>query len=288
MLSKSWWHNIQHTFAAWNLHDAPRLGASLAFYTMLSLAPLVILVVALVALALGHSEAQEQILNEVRNLIGPEGALAVKTAIEHAQEPSSGLFASAMGVLTLFFGASGVFLELRSALNTIWEVPPSPSVGFKTLILERFFSFGMVLAIGFLLLVSLVLSAALAAAGSYFGEILPVPEFVLSAVNFLVSFVAIAVLFGLIFRFVPDKTIPWRQVWLGALATAFLFTVGKALIGLYLGKASVGSAYGAAGSLIVVIVWVYYSSQIFFFGAEFTHTLAKRSKSSQNPGELPK
>ena len=275
ILPKSWWPILQQTFAAWNLHDAPRLGASLAFYTILSLAPLVILVVALVALVFGYSTAQNQIFNEVRNLIGPEGALAVKTAIEHAQEPSSGLFASALGILTLFFGASGVFLELRSALNTIWEVPPSPTLGLKALIHERFFSFGMVLAIGFLLLVSLVLSAWLAAAGSYFGEFLPVPELALSAVNFLVSFAATAVLFGLIFRFVPDKTIPWRQLWLGALATAFLFTVGNVLIGLYLGKASVGSAYGAAGSLIVVIVWVYYSSQIFFFGAEFTHTLAK-------------
>lgn len=251
------------------------MGAALAFYTILSMAPLVILVVAVVALVFGHSAAQDQILGEVRNLIGPEGAIAVKTTIQHAQEPSAGLFASGLGILTLFFGASGVFLELRSALNTIWEVPPAETLGIGALIKQRFFSFGMVLAIGFLLLVSLVLSAALAAAGQYFADFLPLPEFVLGIVNFLVSFFTIAVLFGLIFRFVPDKTIGWRQVWLGALATAFLFTIGKALIGLYLGKASVGSAYGAAGSLIVVIVWVYYSSQIFFFGAEFTHTLAK-------------
>ena len=252
------------------------MGAALAFYTILSMAPLVILVVALVAMAFGHSTAQDQILDEVRALIGKAGAEAVKNTIEHAQEPAAGFLATAVGVVTLFFGASGVFMELRSALNTIWEVKPAGEIGFVGLVKERFFSFGMVLAIGFLLLVSLVFSAGLAAAGLFFGDLLPMPEAVLSLFNFLVSFAAIAILFALIFRYVPDKTIAWREVRLGAMATAFLFTIGKALIGLYLGKASVGSAYGAAGSLIVVIVWVYYSSQIFFFGAEFTHQLAKR------------
>ena len=272
----SLWSILRQTFFAWNLHDAPRLGAALAFYTILSMAPLMILVVALVAIFFGQSLAQDQIINEVRNLIGQVGADAVKTTIEHAREPASGFVATAVGITTLFFGASGVFIELRSALNTIWEVRPAETNGLMSLIKDRFFSFGMVLAIGFLLLVSLLLSAGLAAAGLYFGDLLPMPEGALNALNFLVSFAAIAVLFALIFRYVPDKTIPWREVRLGAVATAFLFTVGKALIGLYLGKASVGSAYGAAGSLIVVIVWVYYSSQIFFFGAEFTHQLAKR------------
>ena len=270
------WSILRQTVFAWNLHDAPRLGAALAFYTILSMAPLMILVVAVVAIFFGHSLAQDQILGEVRDLIGQAGADAVKTTIEHAREPASGFFATTVGVITLFFGASGVFIELRSALNTIWEVRPAETNGLMSLIKDRFFSFGMVLAIGFLLLVSLVLSAALAAAGLYFGDLLPMPEGVLSLLNFMVSFAAIAVLFALIFRYVPDKTIAWREVRMGAVATAFLFSVGKALIGLYLGKASVGSAYGAAGSLIVVIVWVYYSSQIFFFGAEFTHQLAKR------------
>lgn len=270
------WPILRQTFYSWNYHDAPRLGAALAFYTILSMAPLVILVVALAAMVFGHSTAQDQILGEVRDLIGQAGADAVKNTIEHAREPASGFFATAVGVVTLFFGASGVFIELRSALNTIWEVKMPDEGGVLGLIKQRFFSFGMVLAIGFLLLVSLLLSAALAAAGLFFSELLPMPESALGAVNFLVSFAATAVLFALIFKYVPDKSIAWREVRMGAVATAFLFTIGKALIGLYLGKASVGSAYGAAGSLIVVIVWVYYSSQIFFFGAEFTHQLAKR------------
>lgn len=270
------WSILRQTFWAWNAHDAPRLGAALAFYTILSMAPLVILVVAVAAVIFGRTTAQDQLLQQVRDLIGLQGAEMVRTTIEHARQPSSGIFASAVGILTLFFGASGVFLELRSALNTIWEVKPIEDVSLMGIIKQRFFSFGLVLAIGFLLLVSLVVSAILAALGAFFGDILPMSESVLGTINFLLSFIAIAILFALIFRYVPDKRIEWREVWLGALATAFLFTVGKSLIGLYLGKASVGSAYGAAGSLMVVIVWVYYSSQIFFFGAEFTHTLAKQ------------
>lgn len=267
------WPILWQTFLSWNRHDAPRLGAALAFYTILSMAPLVILVVAVVALVFGHSTAQEELLNQVREMIGPQGAEAVRATIDHAREPSSGLIASLIGLLTLFFGASGVFTELRSALNTIWEVPPSPDESVVAWLRQRVFSFGMVLAIGFLLLVSLVLSAALAAAGKFFGDLLPLPEVVLNSANFVVSLLGIAILFGLIFKYVPDKKIAWPEVRTGALATAFLFTVGKTLIGLYLGKTGVGSAYGAAGSVIVVIVWVYYSAQIFFFGAELTRTL---------------
>jgi membrane protein len=270
------WPILRQTLYNWNLHDAPRLGAALAFYTILSLAPLVVLVVAVVAVVFGHSTAQDQILDQVREMIGPRGADAVRTTIEHARQPSSGIFASAIGILTLFFGASGVFIELRSALNMIWEVKQADNLSVLDIIKQRFFSFGLVLAIGFLLLVSLVMSAALAAIGEFFGYLLPMPELVLSTINFLFSFAAIAILFALIFRYVPDKKIEWSEVGLGAVVTAFLFSIGKSLIGIYLGKASVGSAYGAAGSLMVVIVWVYYSSQIFFFGAEFTHALAKR------------
>ena len=203
--------------------------------------------------------------------MGPDGAKAIRGMIEHAQKPVSGIFASIIGLITLLFGASGVFGELRSALNKIWEVKPETSSGILAMIRVRFFSFGMVLAVGFLLLVSLIISAALAAIGKFFGGLLPMPEFVLSGINFVVSLLAIAVLFALIFKYVPETKIAWKDVWVGALATALLFTIGKFLIGFYLGKAGVGSAYGAAGSLIVVIIWVYYSSLIFFFGAEFTH-----------------
>jgi membrane protein len=267
------WSMLSQTFSAWNEHEAPRLGAALAFYTILSLAPLVILVIALVALVFGHSTAQDQLLGQVDSMIGHQGSEAVKGMIEHAQEPASGTFASIIGVITLLFGASGVFGELRSALNKMWDVKIDSGGGVWGTIKQRFFSFGMVLAVGFLLLVSLVISVALAALGKFFGGFLPMPEFMLSAINFMVSLAGTAVLFALIFRYVPGTKIDWNAVWIGATVTALLFTIGKFLIGLYLGKAAVGSAYGAAGSLIVVIVWVYYSAMIFLFGAEFTHVL---------------
>jgi membrane protein len=264
---------LSQTFCAWNEHEAPRLGAALAFYTILSLAPLVILVTAIVALIFGHSIAQNQLLSQVESMIGHQGSEAVKGMVEQAQKPASGTFASSIGVITLLFGASGVFGELRSALNKIWDVKPESEGGVWRIVKQRLFSFGMVLAVGFLLLVSLVISAALAALGKFYGEFLPMPEFVLSAINLMVSLAAIAVLFALIFRYVPATKIAWRDVSIGATLTALLFTIGKFLIGLYLGEAAVGSAYGAAGSLVVVIVWVYYSAMIFLFGAEFTHVL---------------
>ncbi len=265
---------IKTTFSSWIDHEAPRLGAALAFYTILSLAPLMILIVALTAFIFGYPNAQSQILLQVRTMLGQEGAEAVKAMIEQAQKPSDSITASMLGMGMLLFGASGVFEELRSALNKIWAVAPVRSGHIAALLRERFFSFGMVLAIGFLLLVSLLFSAGLAALGSFYGAILPFPEWTLQLINSLASFLSISILFALIFKYVPQAQIAWRHAFIGALVTAFLFTVGKVLIGLYLGKAAVGSAYGAAGSLVVIIVWVYYSSQIFFLGAEFTHALA--------------
>jgi membrane protein len=273
------WSTLSATFSAWNDHEAPRLAAALSFYTILSLAPLIILVIAIVSLLFGHSAAQEQLISQMRGLVGGEGAKAVQTVIENSKEPASGRFASAIGVITLLVGASGVCAELQSALNKIWEVPAKIGSGIVGLIKTRFFSFAMVLGIGFLLLVSLVISAALAALGKFFGGILPMPALVLELLNFLVSFAGISVLFALIFKFVPDAKVDWKDVWQGAIPTALLFTVGKLLIGLYLGQAGVGSAYGAAGSLIVVVVWVYYSAMIFFFGAEFTHIRAQHKQS---------
>ncbi len=222
---------------------------------------------------MGHSTAQNQILGQVQGMIGPQGAEAVKQMIEHGQKASSGAVASILGVLTLLFGASGVFGELRESLNKMWDVEPENAGGVWGTIKQRFFSFGMVLAVGFLLLVSLLISAALAALGKFFGGLLPMPGFVLNAIDFTISLGAIAVLFALIFRYVPATRAAWRSVWIGAVVTALFFTIGKFLIGIYLGKAAVGSAYGAAGSLVVVIVWVYYSAMIFLFGAEFTHVL---------------
>jgi membrane protein len=276
---KDLWSLLRQTVAEWSDHEAPRLGAALAFYSILSLAPLVILMMGLMAIVLGHSAAQNQILGQVEGLIGHDGAKAVQGMIEHGQKPSTDALASIIGIFTLLFGASGVFGELRGALNKMWDVKPKAGSGIWITIRERVFSFGMVLAIGFLLLVSLGLSALLAALGKFLGGMLPMPKLVLHGIDLVVSLAGVAFLFALIFKYLPESEIAWHEVWVGAVATAILFTVGKFLIGLYLGKAAVGSAYGEAGSLIVVIVWVYYSSMIFLFGAEFTHVLAQRSRS---------
>jgi membrane protein len=274
---KGVWFTLKQTFWAWNSHEAPRLGAALSFYTMLSLAPLLILVVAVDSLLFGHSAARNEIIGQVQGIMGAEGAKAVEAVIARGQRPA-GVFASVIGVATLLVGASGAFSELQSALNKIWDVHPKKGSSVASLIKSRLFSFGMVLAVGFFLLVSLVITAGLAVLGRFFGEILPMPELLMQAVNFAVSFAGISALFALIFKYVPDASVKWRDVWEGAIATALLFTIGKSLIGLYLGKAAVGSAYGAAGSLIVVIVWVYYSAMIFFFGAEFAHVRATDRK----------
>jgi membrane protein len=278
---------FQKTFGSWNKHEGPRLGAALAFYTVLSLSPLVILIVAVAGLVFTRSTAQAHILGQVQAMIGPEGGKAVETMLTNAQKPAAGLVGTAIGLLSLLFGASGVFTELRSVLNMIWDVNPEKTAGILGMLRERFFSFGMVLSIGFLLLVSLILSTVLAAMGKFFGGLLPMPASILLALNFIISFVGIAALFSLIFKFVPEAKVRWNDVWPGAIVTALFFTIGKALIGLYLGESGVGSTYGAAGSIIVVIVWVYYSAQIFFFGAEFTHTYAQDRLSVAVAGDEP-
>jgi membrane protein len=276
MSAKTLFQIFKMTFASWSRHEAPRLGAALAFYTILSLSPLVIIVLALAGLIFSRSTAQAHILSQVRGMIGPDGGKAVESMLANAQRPAAGILGTIVGLLNLLFGASGVFTELRFALNLIWEVKPEKASGVVGLLRERFFSFGMVLSIGFLLLVSLVVSTVLAAIGKFFGGLLPVPSPVVAVLNFFLSYLGVAVLFGLIFRLVPETKVRWRNVWLGALVTGLFFSIGKTLIGLYLGKSSVGSAYGAAGSVIVITVWVYYSAQIFFFGAEFTYAYTER------------
>lgn len=267
------WMMLRRTFSEWNRHEARRLGAALAFYALLSLAPLVILAIAVFALIFGHSEARKDLLAAVENTIGQQGSQVVNGMITHAQRHGSKTFASFIGLITLLFGASAVFNELRSALDKIWDVRPESKPGILGAVKQRFLSFGMVLAIGFLLLVSVVISAALAALGKLAGRSLPMPPSTMSTINFMASLIGVAVLFALVFRYVPGAKIAWRSIWIGAGVTALLFTIGQFLIGLYLGRIAVGSAYGAAGSLVAVIVWVYYSSMIFLFGAEFTRVL---------------
>lgn len=270
------WSIAKETAEDWVDDDASRLAASLAFYTLLSLAPLVIIAVAIAGMVLGQEAARGQIAGELGAIVGSDAAQGIQSIVASARSQASGTLGTIIGVITLFVGASGVFGELQFALNTIWEVRAKPGRGVLGEIRDRFFSFTMVLGVAFLLLVSLLLSAVLSVVGRSFGAYLPGGEVVWQAANFGFSLAMITGLFALIYKYVPDVRIAWADVWVGSAMTALLFTIGKSLLGIYLGKASVGSSYGAAGSLVVLVVWVYYSVQILFLGAEFTQVVARR------------
>src|SRR5688572_12875390 len=270
------WHLLKEAASDWSRDRAPRLGAALAYYTVFSIVPLLIVIIALIGLFFGEDAAQSAIMGQISSLVGEQSAGAIKDMIQRAEQPSTGLVATVVAVITLLFGASGVFGQLQDALNTVWGVEPKEGRGVWGFIKDRFLSFVAVVGTGFLLLVSLVLSSALAALGKWFSGVLPLPEVLLQALNFMVSFVVITGLFALIFKVLPDARVAWRDVWVGAALTAALFTIGKFAIGLYLGKSNVASAYGAAGSLVIVLVWVYYSAQILLYGAEFTQVYANR------------
>jgi membrane protein len=269
---------LRDAYYEWSDDKAPRLGAALSYYTVFSVAPLLVLSIAVVGLVFGEEAARGQVMDQVRGLMGDQVAGAVQGMVAASRDKSSGLLATAIGLATLLFGASGVFNELQSSMNEIWDVPPRTSGGVWGLVRDRFFSFTMVLGTGFLLLVSLLLSTALAAVTKYFQHLLPesLSQWAMAGIDLGSSLVIFTVLFAVMFKVLPDVTTAWRDVWLGAFVTAVLFAVGKVLLGLYLGRASVTSTYGAAGSLIVLLLWVYYSSQILFFGAELTQVYAKR------------
>ncbi len=264
---------------AWSRHKAPRLGAALAFYTLLSLTPLLLVAVAIVGLVFGHSAAEHDIVQQVQTMVGPQGAKATEALLDGSHNTAHGIVATVVGLLTLLFGASGVMMELRDALNTIWEVPTPTLEGMKRVtgyIKQRLFSFAMVLSIGFLLVVSLAVSTWIAALGALSASFVPAYEVLLHTVNALVSFVVITGLFAAIYKVIPDVKLQWRDVLLGGAFTSLLFTLGKLALGLYLGKASIASSYGAFASIVVLVIWVYYSGQIFFLGAEFTRAFANR------------
>jgi len=274
---------VSRSFADWNKHNATRMGAALAFYTIVSISPLVIVVLGIASLIFNKNAAEAHLLDEAQKMIGPQAKDSIHTILEHSHKTFTGAFSTIVGVIVLFLGASGVFQELRSGLNNIWESEAKVSSGIWGMLRERVLSFGMVLSLGFVLMVSLVVSAALAAMSKYFSGLLPISPIVLEVVNFIVSFVGIAALFACILKFVPAAPVAWRDVRVGAIATALLFVVGKWALGFYLGKSSPGSAYGAAGSLVVLVSWVYYSAQIFYFGAEFTHVHALANRSHLEP-----
>jgi membrane protein len=281
---------LKDTIREWSEDGGNRLAAALAYYTTFSLAPLLVLVIAIAGLVGGREAAQTQTMAEVQDLLGTDGREFVQGMIESASRPTTGWTATLLGAVTLLFGALGVFGELQNSLNTIWEVKPKPARGFidgvKRFILKRVVSFTMVLGVGFLLLASLVVSAAVSALGAYIGTRWPLADFWLQLINFIISFLVVTLLFAMIFKVLPEIKIAWKDVWLGAAVTSALFSLGKFLIGLYLGRSQVGNTFGAAGSLAILLVWIYYSAQILFFGAEFTQVYANRygSKIVPDPG----
>jgi membrane protein len=254
---------------SWLDDRAPTMGAAIAYYTVFSLAPMLVMVIAVAALAFGQKAAEGALFGELAEVVGPESAGAVQAMLKSASSTRSGIIATAIGIGTLLIAATGVFGELQSALNVIWKAPASGSLGVWYLLKSRLLSLSMILVIGFLLLVSLVISAALAVLSDYLDRLLPGLAIILHIVHQTFSFALTTVLFGTIFKILPDSSVEWKDVWLGAAVAALLFTVGKHLISLYIGSSNIASAYGAAGALIIVLVWVYYSAQILLFGAEF-------------------
>jgi membrane protein len=277
---------LKDTVSEWSEDKVPRLAAALAYYTAFALAPLLLIAISVAGLVFGREAASNEISLQLSGLLGPSAAESVNTMVEAAgANKGGGILASIIGIATLLFAASGVFGELQDSLNTIWEVQPKPNQGFLATIKQRFFSFTMVVGVGFLLLVSLVISAALGALGGIVAGEQADQSLIWKVVNFVVSFGVITLLFALIYKVLPDVKIEWRDVLVGAIVTALLFTLGKAAIGWYLGRPGTTSTYGAAGSFVALLLWVYYSAQILFFGAEFTQVYAKAYGSQIQPAE---
>jgi membrane protein len=284
MNAQAIWDLLKNTFTDWSEDKAPRLAAALAYYTVFAIAP--ILIIAISIASIFFSGAEEQIIAQVSGLIGPQAGDAIKTMIQNREtNNSSNLLATVIGLVTLLVAATGLFGELQDSLNTIWEVQPKPNQGILATLKNRFFSFTMVLGVGFLLLVSLVISTALSALGNAFGGPPESQTIVWKAINFVISFGVTTLLFALIYKVIPDVKIAWSDVWIGAVATAVLFTLGKFLIARYLATESTASTYGAAGALVLLLIWVYYSAQILFLGAEFTQVYAKAYGSKIQPAE---
>lgn len=271
---KTAWMLVHSTFASWLTDDAQRLAAALAYYTVFSLAPILIIVIGLTSLYLGSVKAQQEILRQLTGLVGVESATLVHDMVDAGLRRRDSWRATMIGLVTLLIGASGAFAQLQGALNQVWGVRPNPKKGLLVILRARFFSFAMILVVGFLLLVSLVLSAWLASLANVIAYLLPDVDLVLRVLNFILSVSAITFLFALIYKVLPDVNIRWRDVWGGAFGTALLFSLGKYAIGLYLGNSAVATSFGAAGALVVILIWIYYSAQIFLFGAEFIQVYA--------------
>lgn len=268
------WELLKQTAIEWSEDKVPRLGAALAYYTVFSAVPLLVVIITIIGLVFGSEAAQGYVIDQLSELMGSQSAEAIKEMIHHASRPQTGLWATVIATGTLLLGASGLFGQLQEALNDIWGVKAKPGSGIRTYLKARFISLATVFGTGFLLLVSLVISAGLAAFGRWYQGWLPAPQLVLQLLEVILSLVVITGLFAMMFKFLPDVEIAWGDVWIGAALTALLFSLGKMAIGLYIGNSDIGSAYGSAGSLVIFLVWVYYSTQILLFGAEFTQVYA--------------
>ncbi len=267
---------LKEAFREWQQDKVSLLAAALAYYTVFSVTPLLVIAIAIAGAVFGQDTAKNEIVQQINALVGEQGAQVIEIALANANQPQLGSLASIISLIILLVGASGVFAQLQEALNTVWDVKPKSDRGLGQFLRKRLLSFGMVLAIGFLLLVSLIFSAILSGISNLEINLLPGWVSLLRLLNLAISLGMVSLLFALIYKYLPDAKIRWQDVWVGAIITALLFTLGKFLIGLYLGRGSLGSAYGAAGSLIIFLAWVFYSAQILLLGAEFTQVYARK------------
>jgi len=277
------WSIVKQTFKEWSDDKGARLGAALSYYTIFSIAPLLLLVISIAGLAFGRAAAEGRIFGELSGLLGADAARLIQAAVAKANHPRGGIIGAVIGIVALLVGAMGVVTELQDALDTVWKVAPKANRGMWGVVRTRLVSVAMILALGFLLLVSLVVSAALAGFGAWLHARIGSVAVLIWFIDAAISLGVIATLIALIFKILPDAHVAWRDVWVGALATAVLFLVGKYLISLYISKTSVGSAFGAAGSLAVLLVWIYYSAQLVLLGAEFTRAFANRYGAKVRP-----
>lgn len=264
------------TFKNWTDDKAPMLSAALSYYTIFSIAPLLLVIVGLIGLFVEPVHIQKALNNEITNMLGSGAANTLTMLMKASNKPSTGIISVIIGGITLLLGASGIFVQLKEAFNLIWRVKMKPNVGLRIKVRQQFFSTSMLIVIGFILLVSLLLSTALTVLTTFLGNILPFPSFLLQCIDITLSLGLVTVLFALMYRLLPDVVVPWREIWPSAFITALLYTVGKYALGLYLTYGNVGSAYGAAGSLIVILLWVYYITQLLLFGAEMSKVLVLR------------
>ena len=283
---KRTWQVAKATLSQFMAHGAMQLGAALAFYTIFSLAPILVIVIAVAGIVWGEEAIEGEVLEQVEANVGEDAAHLIQTIIQGASDVGQGIIAIVLGAIATIVGATGVFAQLKASLNHIWGVKPKPGQPILGLLWSRLLSFAMVLTIAFLLLVSLVVSSTVSAVVGYADQSLPMPSWVLSLSQYLVSLGIISLLFAVIFKYLPDIEIQWKDVWIGAMVTAVLFVVGESLLSLYLTYSSVGSSYGAAGSLVLLLMWVYYSSLIFLLGAEFTQVYSNQVGSGSKPSSL--